>query len=54
MDTLIVDKPQVATKTDPHHYAHSELRASRGVLRGVMIGGILWCLVGLAVWLGLR
>jgi hypothetical protein len=52
MDTLIVDKSQVVTRTDSPAHMNSELRASRGVLRGVVAGVILWCLVGLAVWFG--
>jgi hypothetical protein len=50
MDTLTVDKPQVIVRSDPHDHMNPELRSARGVLWGVAAGGVLWCLIGSALW----
>jgi hypothetical protein len=54
MDTLAIDKPQVTVRSDPHGHPNPELRAARGLLLGIVGGGAIWCLIGLAVWSLLR
>jgi hypothetical protein len=50
IDTLAIDKPQVTVRSDPHGQPNPELRAARGLLWGIVGGGALWCLIGLAAW----
>jgi hypothetical protein len=50
MDTLTIDKPQVAVRSDPHGHPNPELRAARGLLWGIVGGGALWRLISLAAW----
>jgi hypothetical protein len=54
MGTLPIDKPQVTETKDPHGRPNPELRAARGVLWGIVVGGALWFLIGLAAWFLLR
>jgi hypothetical protein len=54
MNTLAIDKPQITVRSDPYGRPNSELRAARGLLWGIVGGGALWCLIGLAAWCLLR
>ena len=54
MDTLIADRPQVTARDDLHSHTNPELRPARGVLWAVGGGGILWCLIGSALWFGIH
>jgi hypothetical protein len=54
MDILIVDNPQAIAESDPNDHANAELRSARGVLWAVIAGGLLWCLIGSALWFGLH
>jgi|HubBroStandDraft_2_1064218.scaffolds.fasta_scaffold3553684_1 hypothetical protein len=54
MDALSIEKPAVSLRDDQKSHRNAELRAPRGMLWGVVIGGIVWGLIGLAVWIALR
>ena len=54
MDTLTIGKSQIAPIRDVPDHTNPELRAARGLLWGILGGGALWCLIGLATWFGLH
>jgi hypothetical protein len=54
MNTLTVDRAQPTAQNDQHDRTNPELRVARGMLWAVAAGGVLWCLIGLAVWFGVH
>ena len=54
MEALSIEKPPVSLGNDQKSHSNAELRAARGMLWGVVIGGIVWGLIGLAAWIALR
>ena len=54
MDTLTVGKPHIAVETDVRDRINPELRAARGLLRGIVAGVALWCLIGFAAGFALH
>lgn len=54
MEALSIEKPPVSLRNDQKSHGNAELRAARGMLWGVVIGAIVWGLIGLAAWIALR
>jgi hypothetical protein len=54
MEALSIEKPPVSLRNDQKSHSNAELRPARGVFWGVVIGGILWGLIGLAAWIAVR
>ena len=52
METLTVYRPQTTAQAGLHNHTSFPLRAARGMVWAVVGGGILWCLIGSALWLG--